>query len=123
LFGKKTRPPYSNLEYRGRDISRGTTSVYRFLAITALESVKQHSCSVTGTPVAAYLKISFVRCTARRMYSVWGSHYLAPTGNSLQGSSKLTYSSSNAFNSCILLLYTNKVKTYLYFKFIFIQLQ
>ena len=45
------------IRYRGRDIfSRGTTSVYRFLTIAAFKSVKQHSCSVTGTPVAAYLK-------------------------------------------------------------------
>ena len=35
-------------------MTRGTTSIYRFLTIAAFQSVKQHSRSVTGTPVAAY---------------------------------------------------------------------
>ncbi len=43
-------------------INRGTTSIYRYLAITAFKSVKQHSGSVTGTPVAAYLNNCSVHC-------------------------------------------------------------
>ncbi len=64
--------------------TRGTTSVYRCLATAALESVKQHSCSVTGTPVAAYLDPPFgaqlTGCIHRRLPCC-----LAPTDNSLKG--------------------------------------
>ena len=50
---KQKRPPYSSLNTED-EITRGTTSIYRFLTITALKSVRQHSGSITGTPVAAY---------------------------------------------------------------------
>ena len=63
--------------------TRGTTSVYRCLATAALESVKQHSRSVTGTPVAAYLVYPFgaqlTGCIHRGLPCC-----LAPTDNSLK---------------------------------------
>jgi len=43
--------------------TRGTTSIYRDLTTTAFSSVSQHSCSVTGAPVAAYLIARSVHCS------------------------------------------------------------
>ena len=61
-MGKKTRPPYSEIEYRGRENTRGTTSVYHDLTAATFQSVHQHPRSITGTPVAAYLEFVSVHC-------------------------------------------------------------
>ena len=116
-FLQKQKSSVSGSEYRGRDISRGTTSIYRFLTITAFSSVKQHSCSMTGTPVAAYLRC-LVRCTAHRMNSV-RSFPLPRTNRQLSPGSIRTYlfllrriCSLLILTFWILPLYRNKVKHY-----------
>ena len=120
LLTEQKKSSVSDSEYRGRDISRGTTSIYRFLTIAAFSSVSQHSCSMTGTPVAAYLRC-LVRCTAHRMNSVQ-SFPLPRTNRQLSPGSIRTYlfllrriCSLLILIFWILPLYSNKVKSYFCF--------
>ena len=101
IYRQKNSPLLSEENAEDEKISRGTTSVCRSLAIATFTSVSQHSRSVTGTPVAAYLKM-FGALLAGGILQKF-RHCLAPTDSSLKTFDLLTCSCSNAFtvNNCI----------------------
>ena len=51
-------------------MTRGTTSVYHPLTEMTLQSVKQHPCSVTGTPDASYTSEIGLQRIAHEMNSL-----------------------------------------------------
>ena len=68
--------------------------------------------SVTGTPVAAYSKF---RCAAHEMYSVYLSHCLAPSDNSLKALGQTYLFSVIAFFEVVTILAHSfgKIKSFL----------
>jgi hypothetical protein len=112
------KPPYSKMNTEDEK-TRGTTSIYRNLAITAFPSANQHSRSVTGTPVAAYSVNPFGALLAECIQQE-RPHCLAPPDNSLKASKMPTCFCSNAFFS-ILSHSDNEVKSKIRIFYIFLE--
>jgi len=90
IFSKKIRPPNSDHEYRGRKLLSVVPPQFTAVSQQRPYQVLIYLSSVTGTPVASYLR--FLPFSALLTEGIQNGRplCLAPTGNSLEVLSKST---------------------------------